>query len=130
MKINLIYKNIICSVLLQIVTIASGFVIPKVILVYFGSSVNGLISSINQFLNYIQLLEGGLSGVIMAALYKPLANHDKEKISGIVKAAQSFFQKIGIIYQFYIMPFSNYKQKKLSCIKLFSQTTILYTFVR
>ena len=103
MKINLIYKNIICSVLLQIVTIASGFVIPKVILVYFGSSVNGLISSINQFLNYIQLLEGGLSGVIMAALYKPLANHDKEKISGIVKAAQSFFQKIGIIYIVYAL---------------------------
>lgn len=89
--------------MLQIVTIISGFIIPKVILVYFGSSVNGLVSSINQFLNYIQLLEGGLSGVIMAALYKPLADHDEKKISSIIKATQVFFRKIGIIYIVYAL---------------------------
>lgn len=103
MKKNPIYKNILCSVLLQIVTIISGFVIPKVILSYFGSTVNGLVSSINQFLNYIQLLEGGLSGVIMAALYKPLANHDTDKVSAIVKATEIFFRKIGIIYVIYAL---------------------------
>lgn len=101
MKSKLIYKNIICSVLLQLVTIISGFVIPKVILSYFGSSVNGLISSINQFLNYIQLLEGGLSGVVMAALYKPLAENDSKKVSAIVKATQNFFHEIGCIYIIY-----------------------------
>lgn len=100
---NLIYRNIVCSVFLQIVTIISGFVIPKVILTYFGSSVNGLISSINQFLNYIQLLEGGLSGVIMAALYKPLTEHDNERVSSIIKASQNFFYKIGVIYVFYAL---------------------------
>jgi O-antigen/teichoic acid export membrane protein len=103
MKHNPIYKNIICSILLQIVTIISGFVVPKVILVYFGSSVNGLVSSINQFLNYIQLLEGGLSGVIMVALYKPLADHDSKKVSAIIKATQNFFRKIGCIYIIYAL---------------------------
>lgn len=98
MKNKLIHINIICSLILQIVTILSGFIIPKVILSYFGSSVNGLVSSITQFLNYIQLLEGGLSGVIMAALYKPLSDANNDKISGIVKAAQVFFRKVGFIY--------------------------------
>jgi O-antigen/teichoic acid export membrane protein len=81
----------------------SGFVVPKVILNYFGSDVNGLISSINQFLNYVQLLEGGLSGVIMAALYKPLCDRDGEKISGIIHATRSFFRKIGVIFVIYMV---------------------------
>ena len=103
MEKRVILKNISCSLLLQIVTIISGFVIPKVILNYFGSDVNGLISSMNQFLNYIQLLEGGLSGVIMAALYKPLAENDTEKISAVINATRKFFRSIGIIFIVYMM---------------------------
>ena len=41
--------------------------------VAYGSDVNGLVSSITQFLGYIALVEGGVGGVIRAALYKPLA---------------------------------------------------------
>lgn len=101
MEKKIVLRNICFAVALQIVSILSGFIIPKVILRQFGSEVNGLISSINQFLNYIQLLEGGLSGVIMAALYKPLNDGDNQTISSIIKATQSFFYKVGIIYVFY-----------------------------
>lgn len=94
-------KNIITSLLLQIITILNGFIVPKIILLYFGSEVNGLISSISQFLNYINLLEGGVSGVIMASLYKPLANNHNEKVSGIIKATNLFFRKIGLIFIIY-----------------------------
>ena len=103
MERKIILRNIICSVGLQIVTMISGFIIPKVILTYFGSDVNGLISSINQFLNYIQLLEGGLSGVIMAALYKPLNENDDEKISRVIKATEQFFRKIAGIFCVYLV---------------------------
>lgn len=102
MERKLIARNIGTSLALQIVTMISGFVIPKVILSYFGSDVNGLISSINQFLNYIQLLEGGLSGVIMAALYKPLADGDMQKISAVINATRSFFRKLSAIYVVYM----------------------------
>ena len=98
-KLTLI--NIISVLILQLCTIASGFIVPKIILSYFGSEVNGLVSSISQFLNYIQLLEGGLSGVVMAALYKALANNDNEKVSSIIKAVDSFFKKIALIYVAY-----------------------------
>ena len=102
MEKKVIFRNITCSVLLQFVTILSGFVVPKIILSHFGSEINGLISSINQFLNYIQLLEGGLSSVIMAALYKPLAEKDVYSISRVIKAAQLFFRKIAIIFVVYM----------------------------
>ena len=63
-------KNVIASLIYEIIAILYGFLIPRIILKTFGSEVNGLVSSLGQFLNYITLLEGGLTGVIMAALYK------------------------------------------------------------
>ena len=53
---------------------------PKIILSYFGSEVNGLVSSLNQFLAYITLVEGGITGVILANLYKPLVDKDEKKL--------------------------------------------------
>ena len=102
MEKRVIAKNIICSLALQFITIISGFVIPKVILSHFGSDVNGLISSITQFLNYIQLLEGGLSSVVMAALYKPLAEGNTKKTSAVINTTRSFFRKISYIYVVYV----------------------------
>lgn len=100
-KTNVTLLNAISSFILQIVTIITGFIIPRFILTIFGSEVNGLVSSLNQFLGYISLLEGGISSVIMANLYKPLAENDAQKISSIVKTAQKFFNKIGIIFIVY-----------------------------
>lgn len=96
-------KNIIFALVMQFATLISGFIIPKMILNYFGSEVNGLISSINQFLGYITLLEGGLSGVIMAGLYKPLQKKDVKQISGVVNAAEHFFRRIALIYLAYVL---------------------------
>ena len=48
-----IIVNIICSLLLQVVTIVSGFILPKIIISSLGSETNGLVASINQFLNYV-----------------------------------------------------------------------------
>ena len=73
--------NIISTLILQIITIIYGFIVPKIIITSFGSNVNGLVSSITQFLAYITLLESGVGPVIKASLYKPLANKDKQEIS-------------------------------------------------
>ena len=94
-------KNIVFSIILQFVTMIGSFIVNRIIVLQFGSDVNGLVISINQFLSYVQLLEGGLTSVIMAALYKPLNAGETDKINSVVKAAQSFFKKIGIIYLAY-----------------------------
>ena len=101
MNTTLAKKNVITSILYQLVTVAYGLVVPRLVLSSFGSEVNGLTSSLSQFLNYISLLEGGLSGVIMAALYKPLANKDYAKVSGVIRAADNFFKKIALIFVVY-----------------------------
>lgn len=103
MKDKLTLKNIAAAFLLQMAAIFSGFIIPRLILGQFGSEVNGLVSSLNQFLNYVSLLEGGVSGVIMAGLYAPLAEHDLKKVSAVCRAADQFFRKLALIFVVYLI---------------------------
>ena len=98
MKSKVTLINVVSSLILQVVTVISGFIIPKIILTNFGSSVNGLVSSLNQFLSYITLIEGGITGVVLANLYKPLVDHDNKKISAVLVTAKKFFNKIGYLF--------------------------------
>ena len=96
-------KNIITSLLQQIVTVICGLIVPRAIIGGFGSNVNGLISSITQFLGYITLLEAGVGPVIKSALYKPIAKKDKMQIEKILKASQKFFRIISGMFIIYLI---------------------------
>ena len=96
-------KNTVTSLLLKIVTIISGFIVPKLIISNFGSDINGLINSITQFLLYISLLESGIGPVIKSKLYKPIANNDKHEIENILYASDNFFKTIAKIFLLYII---------------------------
>jgi hypothetical protein len=95
--------NIIAGLSLQVVAIISGFIVPKIIITNFGSNINGLISSITEFLSYIILLESGFGPVIKSLLYKPIAKNNKNDISRILKSSEKFFKKIAIVFICYIL---------------------------
>lgn len=103
MRTKKLLLNSLTSLLLQLVTIICGFILGRVILVTFGSEINGAVSSITQFLGYISLLEVGIGGVTRAALYKPLAEGNTTKISGIINATQAFFRKIALVFCVYVV---------------------------
>ena len=96
-------KNIIVSLFQQFIAIICGLVLPRAIIKSYGSNVNGLISSITQFLAYIALLESGIGPVIKSVLYKPIAEKDKSQIEKILKSAQKFFNLIAYIFIAYLM---------------------------
>lgn len=96
-------RNILSSFSYQLITLICGFVVPKVMLDAFGSELYGATSSITQFLAYITLLEGGVGGVARAALYRPLADNDTEKISRIVREIKGFFRVIGAVFRVYVL---------------------------
>ena len=102
MRKKLLAKNTVSSLVFQIVTIICGFILPRIILVYYGSKVNGLVNSITQFLSVIAFLELGVGAVVQSSLYKPLAEHDNKKISEIITSANKFFTKIAAILLAYI----------------------------
>ena len=85
-------RNTFMSIVFEILTIICGFILPRYILLYFGSDTNGLVSSISQFLGFISLCELGMGAVVPASLYKPLAENNQNKISSIVVSAQRFIE--------------------------------------
>ena len=91
------------GVLKQIVAVVCGFILPRYMLLYYGSAVNGLISSITNFLSFIALLDLGVGAVVQANLYKPLADKDNNRISMIVKSSERFFRRLAYIFLGYII---------------------------
>lgn len=94
-------KNLISALALQFCTMFSGMILPRLIIGTFGSEINGLVSSITQFLSFISLLEGGLGAVVLAELYKPIEENDDNRINEILYSCQSFFTKLSIIFLVY-----------------------------
>lgn len=96
-------KNIVVSLLQNLTNVICGFIAPILIISKFGSSVNGLIQSITQFLAYITLLESGIGPVIKSKLYKPISKKDKREVENILYASQKFFRTIAKIFVVYII---------------------------
>lgn len=94
--------NTTTSLILQFTTIICGFILPRLILVSYGSSVNGLVNSISQFLGIVSLLDLGVGAVVQSTLYKPLATSDYKTISRIYKSASRFFRKIAYLLLVYV----------------------------
>lgn len=91
-------QNMACTALYQITAMVMGFITPRLMILYYGSQVNGLIVSVTEFLTYFKMVEAGLAAAAIAALYKPLADGDNAKISGVVSAARQFYQKAGWLF--------------------------------
>lgn len=91
------------SLSFQVLTVVSSFILPKLFLQYYGSEVNGLVASITQFLGFIALMELGIGAVVQSSLYKPLVENNIEKISAIIHSAQKFFNRIAVMFLFYII---------------------------
>ncbi len=98
---KMLLASIIANYFLQFVTIISSLIIPRIILSKYGSEANGLIGSINQFLSYITIIEGGLGGVFSAFMYKPIVENDRHKISSVVVTAKRIYQKIALVLGLY-----------------------------
>ena len=98
--------NLIFGFANQIVTIILGIIIPKLFLLNFGSEVNGLMSSISQVFIYIGLLEAGIGGASMQALYEPIAKNDTNKINRVLAATHKYYQKSGVYYFIAVIVFA------------------------
>lgn len=94
------------TLLLEVVTLISGLIMPRLILSHFGSASNGLVSSITQFLGFSTILRAGLGGAIRAALYRPLANNDADEINAIMAATERHMKKVAAIIAIAILGFA------------------------
>lgn len=103
MRKKRLLANTITSLLRETCLIVSNFILPRLILSYYGSEVNGLVNSITQFLHVITFLDLGVGAVVQSTLYKPLAIKNKEQVDQVITSASRFFNKIGQILIVYIV---------------------------
>lgn len=91
-------KNAISGFGIQIIIMLLGIIIPRVMITSYGSDVNGLLNAITQIFTYMALLEAGIAQAARNALYKPIANQDKEEFSRVVSIASKYYKKFTVYY--------------------------------
>lgn len=98
MKRNKTLINFVTSLSSQIVILVMGLIIPRIILINYGSDTNGFTGTISQIFTYMALLEAGISQATRNALYKPVINNDNEKISYYMSTSRKYYRRISIFY--------------------------------
>lgn len=54
------FQNVISAIVLQLIIVLTGIYIPQLMITTYGSSINGMVSSITQFISCISLVEAGM----------------------------------------------------------------------
>jgi len=86
-------KNLFFSAVGQIVTIIVGLILPRLYMIEYGSEVNGLLNSLNQFLVYLSLFEAGIGATTQQALYGPVARQDWVSINKVLAATDYYYKR-------------------------------------
>lgn len=105
-KKNKMLKNLVISISTQLITLALGLVLPRIILVSWGSEYNGLISTVTTIMRYFSLLEAGVSVSTLQAFYKSVASDDDKDTSIIIKTSQNYYHRMSIVYAMLIALFA------------------------
>lgn len=91
-------SNVAANLLLQLITAVCGFILPPLVIQTYGSAINGMVSSIGQFIAYLGIVEAGIGGASIAALYKPLAEKNNQKRNAVLSATRLFYNKSGFLF--------------------------------
>jgi O-antigen/teichoic acid export membrane protein len=100
-----ILKNLVAGFGSQLLIMAMSVILPRFILISFGSEMNGAATTITQIFSYIALLEAGIGAASLNRLYKDFAAADKGEISQTVSATQRYFSRIIPVYVACIIAF-------------------------
>lgn len=91
-------KNILSDFIGQLITIALGIIIPRLVLLNLGSEANGLLSTVSQIYTYFALLEAGVGNAALQALYGPIGSNNTEQSNRILAAMQHYYRRTGFVY--------------------------------
>lgn len=91
------------SLIYQIIMLLCGLILPKMIIINYGSDSNGVVASVTQFVSIATLIQGGVTSAVRVALYKPITLNDKEAINEIYSNGRNYFNKIVLFFVFYII---------------------------
>ena len=95
--------NLIISVISTSIALILGLIVPRIVLIYYGSDTNGLIGTITQIFSYMALLEAGIGQAALNALYGPIQKNDKQAIADIYASSRSYFKRVTNVYAILVL---------------------------
>lgn len=105
-KGSLVAKNIIYGFGSKFIILILGVVIPRIVIISYGSEINGFLSTITQIFTYFALLEAGIGNATINALYIPIEKQNYDDINIVVSQAKKYYHKATIIYMIVVVAFA------------------------
>lgn len=105
-KLALASKNIFYGFASKFIILALGIIIPRIVILSYGSELNGFLSTITQIFTYFALLEAGIGNSAINALYAPLEKRDNNGVNMAVTQARSYYRNATIIYVGVVVAFA------------------------
>ena len=103
---NRIKKNMIIGISCRLLILAMGVLLPRLVMLSFGSEANGLLNTVVQIFTYVALLEAGIGNATLNALYAPVAKEDRQETARIMASARRLYRKTTGIYMFCVVALS------------------------
>lgn len=89
-------RNVFWQFLVLLLTAVANLIIPRYIILAYGSEVNGLTSSITHVLTIVNLIQAGLGSSVTYLMYKPIEDRDKIALASIIVSAKRIYRFISI----------------------------------
>lgn len=103
---NRVLKNIGISFLVKFLMFAIGIVIPRLLIIEYGSEINGLLATVSNIYSYLALIQAGVGAAATQALYKPLAENNHKEISRVLVATRNYYRKLTVWYTLGVLLFA------------------------
>lgn len=92
-----VYLNSVVTLITQVMQVFLGFVVRKVFILQLGVNYLGYNAVFSNVLQMLNLADLGIGVAITSFLYKPLAEHDQDRIAVLMQTYKKIYQVIGII---------------------------------
>lgn len=96
-RTKLAVKNIFFGYVGQLATAILGFILKQVFIARLGDTLNGVNGLYTGILSMLNIAELGVGTAMNFALYKPVAENDREKIKSLMKAYARAYHIIGYV---------------------------------
>lgn len=96
-RTKLAFRNILWGMLEKIITIFCPFIIRTIIIYKLGNEYLGLSSLFSSILQVLSLAELGFGDAIIYGMYKPLAEHNNQKVGALLNTFRRIYQLLGLV---------------------------------
>ena len=87
-------RNVSWRFAVLMMTAIANMIIPRYIILIYGSEVNGLTSSISHVLMIVNLIQAGLGSSVTYLMYRPIEERDRLTLASILVSAKRIYKYI------------------------------------